>query len=141
VERAAIKTAIKTLMLVRLNVLPPYCYDHDESEHDPDEYLAYFRERLPECLRAIDQYAESLVTFTEDSYSEISFVRLQEARRWLIESLPFAEDEMDPDSPDYDSLVRYLRTIYEKEAGSWSLKMRLGEYRQALEDLRRSCLV
>jgi len=134
------QSAIETLMLIRLNVLPPYCYDHDESEHDADEYLAHFRQRLPECLRAIDEYVESLIIFTDDSYSEISFARLQEARRRFIESLPFAGDEMDPNSPDYDSLVRFLHALYKKEAASWSLRMRLDEYRQALEDLRRSCL-
>lgn len=123
---------IDALMLVRINVLPPYCYDDDENERDPEEYECFLKPRIFHCLSAIGAYIEAWLAFVADPCGERVFDRLLHERSGFIGTIPFAYDELEQEAPDVGSYIEHMKGIYLEEARKGVLTNDLKRYEGAL---------
>ena len=113
---------IDNLMLLRMNVLPPFAYDDDEGDKDSSDYV--------ELLAATKAYLNAWNGFLDDPDCAESFEQLLRARKEFIASFPFAIDELQS-STDVDSAKEQMREIYTQEA-----RLHEGKLRSLLEETR-----
>lgn len=124
---------IDKILLIRLNILPPYTYDDDEGERDSDDYLEFYHNRVEDCLASIDEYIESLNNFSDHRESDDSFSRLLGARAKFIKHIPFVYDELrNEETSSLDGFFVQMKNIYNEDLNSDFLINKLREYRDAV---------
>jgi hypothetical protein len=129
--------SIDKIMLIRLNILPPYTYDDDEGERDKDEYIEFYQNKGEDCLASIDEYIESLKNFSDHSESYDAFSRLLDARAKFIKNFPFVYDELEnEESSGLDGFFVQMKNIYNEDLNSDFLINKLREYRDAVSSLK-----
>lgn len=125
------------LQLLRLNILPPYTEDLDESERDPEEYVAFFRERAKSFVSVVREYRESLHAGLEDPDDVGRVGRYLNARAEFVRGLPFCLDVIGGEVVD-EELVGYIQNWWRKgrydHSGYWELG-RLEEFEMLLQEL------
>jgi hypothetical protein len=124
------------LQRLRLNVLPAYCYDGDEAEKTPEDYVGFYSQTGPKALEDVEQYIRAFRRFCADTSSEQAFSELQVARHAFVLSSPYCFDELDNiDPPDRARYIDTLRSIYRSDCTTGFVIERLDEYRSFIRDL------
>jgi hypothetical protein len=105
--------ALARLMLLRLNVLPPYTSDEDEGEKDEDDYLAFYQGGVRRSIEALSKYIRSITALGESKNRHSRVQAYLRARRELLATLPFVTDEFPEDNADaypafFDCLSSHL---------------------------------
>lgn len=131
--------SIDQIMLIRLNILPPYTYDDDEGERNKDDYLEFYHNRLEDCLESIGEYIEALINFSDHRQSDDAFSRLLDARSKFIKHFPFVYDELQgEETSSLDGFFVQMKNIYNEDLNSDFLINKLREYRDAVSSIRNS---
>jgi hypothetical protein len=121
---------IDNLMLLRMNVLPPFVYDDDEGDKDSSDYVEFLAEHRLPLLAATNAYLNAWNCFLDDTDCAESFEHLLRARKEFVASFPFAIDELQS-STDVDSAKEQMYEIYTQEA-----RLHEGKLRSLLEETR-----
>jgi hypothetical protein len=128
--------SIDQIMLIRLNILPPYTYDDDEGERDKDEYIEFYQNKGEDCLESIEEYIAALNNFSDHRESDDAFSRLLDARAKFIKHFPFAYDELkNEETSSIDGFFVQMKNIYNEDLNSDFLINKLCEYRDAVSSI------
>jgi len=129
--------SIDQIMLIRLNILPPYTYDDDEGERDKDAYLEFYHNRVEDCLASIDEYIEALNNFSYHKESDDAFSRILTARAKFIKNIPFVYDELqNEETSSLDGFFVQMKNIYNEDLNSDFLLNKLRDYRKAIYSIK-----
>ncbi len=125
-----------TIILIRINVMPPYTYDEDECERDISEYIEYFNININMSILATTEYINAISNFRNDKI-ESNFKNVLESRKLFIKFLPFAYDEIESEDEEFG--VEYMRKIFLNDAEMEILQQNLEEYLGSLHNIKEKC--
>lgn len=137
-EEIDIEKIVEEMRMLRLNILPAYCYDEDESEKSVEDYLTYYSGNIANGLVALDNYINALQEFKEKPELEDNVGKLMNARAEFIQNFPFCYDELADIEPDkHLQYFEFDPKFSHKQ--DYELKFvidRLHDYKKLLESLR-----
>jgi hypothetical protein len=123
---------IPEIMLLRMNILPPYCCDDDEGDKSDEDYYAYYKEHIKDSRETTDEYINAWKNYISNTDSDDLYSELLFARSRFITNFPFSYDELDSNSNEF---LEALRKFYEKESKVDNLTVNLEKYRSALDKI------
>ena len=124
-------------MVLRLNILPPYCYDDDEGEKDDEDYLKFYSQVGSFALEGVTRYIDALQELRKDPTSAEALNNLLGAREQFIRSFPFCQDELLDLAPaERDAFDVALENYYRMSPhGTEELLKYLAEYKRLSESI------
>lgn len=137
--RTDVAQSLAKIMVLRLNILPPYCYDEDEGEKDDEDYLEFYSQVGPFALEAVTKYREALQELRKDPTSAEALNDLLLAREQFIRGFPFCHDELQDLAPaeraEFDEALEKFYQTKLSPHGTEELLKNLAEYKRLSESI------